>query len=77
MRDVIIVVMSIFNDGSKYYPQVFLDNCLYKLAVQGINVDFNQKYEMVVMIMTQKSMSFSDFQFLLLGEVIIELAFSS
>ena len=31
--------MSIFNDGSKYYPQVFLDNCLYKLAVQGINVD--------------------------------------
>ena len=77
MRDVIIVVMSIFNDGSKYYPQVFLDNCLYKLAVQGINVDFNQKYEMVVMIMTQKSMSFNDFQFLLLGEVIIELAFSS
>ena len=69
--------MSIFNDGSKYYPQVFLDNCLYKLAVQGINVDFNQKYEMVVMIMTQKSMSFGDFQFLLLGEVIIELAFSS
>ena len=69
--------MSIFNDGSKYYPQVFLDNCLYKLAVQGINVDFNQKYEMVVMIMTQKSMSFNDFQFLLLGEVIIELAFSS
>ena len=62
--------MSIFNDGSKYYPQVFLDNCLYKLAVQGINVDFNQKYEMVVMIMTQKSMSFNDFQFLLLGEVI-------
>lgn len=69
--------MSIFNDGSKYYPQVFLDNCLYKLAVQGINVDFNQKYEMVVMIMTQKSMSFGDFQVLLLGEVIIELAFSS
>ena len=34
--------MSIFNDGSKYYPQVFLDNCLCKLAGQGVNVDYDR-----------------------------------
>ena len=26
----IIVVRSIFPESSKYYPQVFLDECLYK-----------------------------------------------
>ena len=26
----IIVVMAVFHENSKYYPQVFLDECLYK-----------------------------------------------
>ena len=29
---IIIVARSVFNDGNKYYPQVFLDDCLYKLT---------------------------------------------
>ena len=28
----IIVVRSVFHECKKYYPQVFLDECLYKLA---------------------------------------------
>ena len=28
----IIVVRSVFYEGSKYYPQVFLDECFFKLA---------------------------------------------
>ena len=28
----VIVIKSVFNDKSKYYPQVFLDECLYELA---------------------------------------------
>ena len=32
MYDIIIVVRSVFNGGNKYYPKVFLDDCLYKLA---------------------------------------------
>ena len=27
----IIVVIALFHENSKYYPQVFLDECLYKL----------------------------------------------
>ena len=27
----IIVVRTVFHENSKYYPQVFLDECLYKL----------------------------------------------
>ena len=26
-----IVVRSVFEDGGKYYPQVYLDECLYEL----------------------------------------------
>ena len=29
---IIIVARSVSNDGSKYYPQVFLDDCLYELG---------------------------------------------
>ena len=28
---VIIVVRAVFHENNKYYPQVFLDECLYKL----------------------------------------------
>ena len=28
---VTIVIRSVFEDDSKYYPQVFLDDCLYEL----------------------------------------------
>ena len=27
----IIVVRAVFHENNKYYPQVFLDECLYKL----------------------------------------------
>ena len=26
-----LVVRSVFHEGNKYYPQVFLDECLHKL----------------------------------------------
>ena len=29
----IIVVRIVFHESKKYYPQVFFDECLYKLAV--------------------------------------------
>ena len=32
LYDVVTAVRFVFNDGNKYYPQVFLDECLYKLA---------------------------------------------
>ena len=32
--DIIIVATSVFNDGNKYYPQVFVDDCFYKLMVK-------------------------------------------
>ena len=28
-----IVVRAIFHENNKYYPQVFLDECLYKLQI--------------------------------------------
>ena len=30
--NMIMVVRSIFHESNKYYPQVFLDECLYKLS---------------------------------------------
>ena len=30
LYDIVIVVWSIFHEGNKYYPQVFLDECLDK-----------------------------------------------
>ena len=29
--NVIIVIRSVFEDDGKYYPQAFLDDCLYQL----------------------------------------------
>ena len=29
----IIVVRAVFHENNKYYPQVFLDECLYKLWI--------------------------------------------
>ena len=29
--NIVIVVRAAFNENNKYYPQVFLDECLYKL----------------------------------------------
>ena len=31
IRDMIIVIKAVFSENSKYYPQVFLDEYLYKL----------------------------------------------
>ena len=31
LRNMIIVVTSVFHEGNKHYPQVFLEECLYKL----------------------------------------------
>ena len=31
-RNIMIVVRSVFHEGNEYYPQVFFDECLYKLA---------------------------------------------
>ena len=31
LRKMIKVVKSVFHEGNKYYHQVFLDECLYKL----------------------------------------------
>ena len=31
LRNLIIVARSVFHEGNKYYPQVFLVKCLYKL----------------------------------------------
>ena len=31
LHNVTIVVRSVFEEDSKYYPQVFLDECLYEL----------------------------------------------
>ena len=28
---IIIAVRAVFNENSKYYPQVFLDECLYEI----------------------------------------------
>ena len=32
LNNVMIVAKSVFHDGSKYYPQILIDECLYKLA---------------------------------------------
>ena len=31
IHSMIVVVIAVFYDNTKYYPQVFLDECLYKL----------------------------------------------
>ena len=31
LHNLTIIVRSVFQEDSKYYPQVFLDGCLYKL----------------------------------------------
>lgn len=33
LRNMIIVVTSVFHKGNKHYPQVFLEECLYKLWI--------------------------------------------
>ena len=35
----LIVVRSVFNNDKIYYPQIFLDTCLCKLAGQDINIE--------------------------------------
>ena len=30
IRSMIIVVRTVFHENNKYYPQVFLDECVYK-----------------------------------------------
>ena len=32
LRNIMIVIRFVFNDGSKCYPQIFLDECFCKLA---------------------------------------------
>ena len=34
--NVTIVIRSVFEDDGKYYPQAFLDDCLYELKKVGI-----------------------------------------
>ena len=31
IASMIIVVIAVFHENNKYYPQIFLDECLYKL----------------------------------------------
>ena len=31
IRSMIIIVRAVFHENNKYYPQVFFDECLYKL----------------------------------------------
>ena len=31
LRNMIIVVRAVFHEDNKYYPQVFLEECLYEL----------------------------------------------
>ena len=33
-----LLVQSVFSEGNKYYPQIFLDDCLYKLGGWDTNV---------------------------------------
>ena len=37
LYSMIIYVRSVFHEVNKYYPHVFLDECLYKLAVTTAN----------------------------------------
>ena len=36
MHNIIIAIRSIFHEGRKYYPKIFLDEWLYKLAVSKV-----------------------------------------
>ena len=31
LHEMVIAIRSVFQEGGKYYPQFFLDNCLYEL----------------------------------------------
>ena len=31
LHNIVVLVRSVFHEGNNYYPQVFLDECLYKL----------------------------------------------
>ena len=43
LYNLVIVVRSVFHEGTKYYPQVFLDECLYKLQLLEYDrVDVNK-----------------------------------
>ena len=33
LHTMVINVRSVFHQGSKYYPQVFLEECLYKIRI--------------------------------------------
>ena len=33
IASLIIVVKAVFHENNKFYPQVFLDECLYKLKI--------------------------------------------
>ena len=33
IHSIIIVLRAVFHENKKYYPQVFLDECLYKLGI--------------------------------------------
>ena len=33
IRSIIIVVRAVFHENNKYYSQIFLDECLYKLWI--------------------------------------------
>ena len=46
ISSMIIVVTAVFQENNKYYQQVFLDECLYKLYKQksGITVSINHKF---------------------------------
>ena len=37
--NVTIVVRSTFHENNKYYPQVFLDECLYKIQKWKVKID--------------------------------------
>ena len=32
MQDMVIVIRSVFNDNNKYYPNVYLHECLYNIT---------------------------------------------
>ena len=47
----VIVIESVFHEGSKYYPEVFLDEYLYKLVMleydrvdMPVGIDLNKTY---------------------------------
>ena len=35
----IIVFRSVFHDGNKYHPNIFIDDCLFKLSSSGVTTN--------------------------------------